>query len=58
MAEKNRQILQHLRTSRPIDEVQSQLQNYAEQGEIAIQYDGTIRQQRTSSRYDCNWRCC
>lgn len=41
MAEKNRQILQHLRTTRPIEEVQSQLQNYAEKGEIAIQYDGT-----------------
>lgn len=41
MAEKNRQSLQHLRTTRPIEEVQSQLQNYAEKGEIAIQYDGT-----------------
>ena len=41
MAEKNRQILQHLRTTRPIDEVQSLLKDNAAQGEIAIQYDGT-----------------
>lgn len=40
MAKTNRQILQHLRTTRPIDEVQSLLKDNAVQGEIAIQYDG------------------
>ena len=40
MAKTNRQILQHLRTTRPIGEVQSLLKDNAAQGEIAIQYDG------------------
>lgn len=40
MAKTNRQILQHLRTTRPIEEVQSLLKDNAVQGEIAIQYDG------------------
>lgn len=40
MAETNRQILQHLRTTRPIKDVQSLLKDKAAQGEIAIQYDG------------------
>ena len=41
MAKTNRQILQHLRTTRPTGEVQSLLKDNAVQGEIAIQYDGT-----------------
>ena len=40
MAEKNRQILQHLRTSGSTKYVQDNLQIKAAQGEIAIQYDG------------------
>lgn len=40
MAKTNRQILQHLRTTRPIEEVQSLLKDNAAQGEIIIQYDG------------------
>lgn len=41
MAKTNRQILQHLRTTGSTAYVQSNLQNNAAQGEIAIQYDGT-----------------
>lgn len=41
MAEKNRQILQHLRTTGNTAYVQENLQSKAAQGEIAIQYDGT-----------------
>ena len=41
MAKTNRQILQHLRTNGDAAYVQSNLQNNAAQGEIAIQYDGT-----------------
>lgn len=41
MAEKNRQILQHLRTSGNAQYVQENLKIKAEKGEIAIQYDGT-----------------
>ena len=41
MAKTNRQILQHLRTTRPTGEVQSLLKDNAVQGEIAIQYDGS-----------------
>lgn len=40
MAEKNRQILQHLRTNGNAEYVQTQLKEKAAQGEIAIQYDG------------------
>ena len=40
MAEKNRQILQHLRTSGNAEYVQTNLKSKAAQGEIAIQYDG------------------
>ena len=39
MAEKNRQILQHLRTSGNAEYVQTNLKSKAAQGEIAIQYD-------------------
>ena len=41
MAEKNRQILQHLRTSRNAEYVQTNLKDNAAQGEIAIQYEGS-----------------
>ena len=41
MAEKNRQILQHLRTSGNAQYVQENLKIKAEKGEIAIQYDGS-----------------
>ena len=41
MAEKNRQILQHLRTTGNTAYVQENLKSKAAQGEIAIQYDGT-----------------
>lgn len=41
MAEKNRQILQHLRTTGNTAYIQENLQSKAAQGEIAIQYDGT-----------------
>lgn len=41
MAEKNRQILQHLRTSGSTTYVQTNLKDNAVQGEIAIQYEGT-----------------
>ena len=41
MAEKNRQILQHLRTTGNTAYVQENLKTKAEKGEIAIQYDGT-----------------
>ena len=40
MAEKNRQILQHLRTSGSTAYVQENLKSKAEKGEIIIQYDG------------------
>ena len=40
MAEKNRQILQHLRTNGNAEYVQTKLKDNAVQGEIAIQYDG------------------
>lgn len=40
MAEKNRQILQHLRTTGNTAYVQENLKTKAEKGEIAIQYDG------------------
>ena len=41
MGKTNRQILQHLRTTRPTGEVKSLLKDNAVQGEIAIQYEGS-----------------
>lgn len=41
MAKTNRQILQHLRTSRNAEYVQTNLKDNAAQGEIAIQYEGS-----------------